>query len=388
MIHLWLGLLSGLVVFIVSLTGCIFVFEEELFDLIHRDMVYVEHASPQSVLPLNVLRDSAQKRLGKVVSINSVNIYPQADRAYVFDAFLNDKSKADNSFWDHAGLTWKRVYVNPYNGSSSAVLDMQYEFFITVRSIHQNLFIRSDIGSPIVGTATIIFMILLLSGLVLWWPKNKAAANQRFSFKWKSTTQWKRKNYDLHNIPGFYVLVIGLFIGLTGIVWSFKWWENTVYRMLDGEIIKFELAQNPNQDSQTLNKDILTKVFDQVKNDNPDYLRIYLSESLESNTLMAAVNFKGQDLWTSYNYYQYDLSTGKEFSRLLQDQKTTGQKWRNSNYDLHTGKTLGLAGQCLAFIASLICASLPVTGFLIWLKRKGKNKDRKRVKQTSVVKRL
>jgi len=36
------------------------------------------------------------------------------------------------------------------------------------------------------------------------------------------------------------------------------------------------------------------------------------------------------------------------------------------NYDLHTGGVLGITGKIIAFLASLIAASLPITGLLIW----------------------
>nr|WP_277603215.1 PepSY-associated TM helix domain-containing protein [Sphingobacterium sp. DR205] len=60
----------------------------------------------------------------------------------------------------------------------------------------------------------------------------------------------------------------------------------------------------------------------------------------------------------------------------LQNDKTLGMKWRNSNYDIHVGKIAGRTGMWIAFIASLICASLPVTGFYIWYGRKFKKKNR------------
>lgn len=374
-IHLWLGLASGLVVFIVSITGCIFAFEEELFHLFHRRLVYAGAPAHAAVLPASLLKARAQEALGSADTINAVNVFGDPGMAYEFNVFQGSH-QADDGLFEHPGLNWKRVYVNQYTGEVNGVFDMEWEFFITVRAIHQNLLLDPQIGSPIVGSATIIFMVLLLSGLVLWWPQNKAAARQRFRFKWKETTRWKRRNYDLHNIPGFYVLVVGLFLGLTGIVWSFQWWENTVYRMLDGQVVQFKLARNPNPGGAH-HATLLDRKLEALRSVYPDYKRIYLSEISSTNTLLAAVNRPGKDLWTHYDYHQYDLTTGREYDRLLHNSKTRGQKWRNSNYDLHTGKTLGLPGMILAFAASLVCASLPVTGTIIWWGRK-KNHQKKR----------
>ncbi len=44
------------------------------------------------------------------------------------------------------------------------------------------------------------------------------------------------------------------------------------------------------------------------------------------------------------------------------------------NYDIHVGAVLGLPGKIMAFFASLIAASLPVTGFYVWCGRKKKKK--------------
>lgn len=389
-LHLWLGLSSGLVVFIVAITGCIFAFEEELFAVFHAKLVHVQTPSDRpKTLPISILEHIAQTKIGGGETVSFINIYPEKDRAWEFEVFRYDEEKSANSLWAHAGLYSKKAYVNPYTGEVTGIIDMKYEFFTVVRSIHQNLFLNSEIGSPIVGSATIIFVILLISGLVLWWPKNKAAARQRFAFRWKETTRWKRKNYDLHNILGFYILVFGLFIALTGIVWSFKWWETTIYTLLDGKVERFRLPQNPDKNSTGhQSPHLFDMVLARVQKENPQYSRIFLSKDHAGNTLTAGANFKDNTLWSAHNYYMYNLSTGREYGRLAQNDKTTGQKWRNSNYDLHTGKTLGYAGMTIAFFVSLISALLPVTGFYIWWGRRKKtwNEDTSTFKTRSRIK--
>jgi uncharacterized iron-regulated membrane protein len=52
-------------------------------------------------------------------------------------------------------------------------------------------------------------------------------------------------------------------------------------------------------------------------------------------------------------------------------------KMNNMNYDVHVGQILGLPGKTIAFLASLICASLPITGFIIWLGKRKKSKSKK-----------
>ncbi|QPH39962.1 PepSY-associated TM helix domain-containing protein [Pedobacter endophyticus] len=377
-IHLWLGLASGLVVFIVSITGCIFVFEKELFAVFNRELVDVHLPKNAKTLSLTALQKTAQQALGVADTVTRVTMYGQPERAWEFDAFNVDKKKASRGFWAATGVRWKRAFVNPYTGKVNGVIDLRYDFFTTIRAIHQHLYLNARIGSLIVGSATLIFVVMLLSGLFLWWPKNRAAAKQRFSLKWKATTRWKRKNYDLHNVLGFYILVFGLFIALTGMVWSFTWWENTVYKMFDGRINKVELLPNPNQPPiKHQQANVLDLAAQKLTTQNPSYHSIFLSINKSANMLVTVANFKDNSLWSGYNYYLFDLTTGKQYADLLQKNKTIGQKWRNSNYDLHTGKTLGYAGMTMAFCVSFICASLPVTGFYIWWGRKRKKNLRR-----------
>lgn len=69
--------------------------------------------------------------------------------------------------------------------------------------LHWSLLLSGEIGEQIVGWSTLTFVIMLIGGLVLWWPKKrKKDIKGSLWFQWKSTTRWERKNYDLHNIPG------------------------------------------------------------------------------------------------------------------------------------------------------------------------------------------
>jgi uncharacterized iron-regulated membrane protein len=78
------------------------------------------------------------------------------------------------------------------------------------KMIHWSFLLKQSWGTYVVGIPVLIFVFMLISGIILWWPKNKAARKQRFSFKWKNVKNWKRKNYDLHNVLGFYASVFAL----------------------------------------------------------------------------------------------------------------------------------------------------------------------------------
>ena len=74
---------------------------------------------------------------------------------------------------------------------------------------------------------------------------------------------------------------------------------------------------------------------------------------------------------------QFDQYSGQLLNKKTYADKNNGEKIRSLNYAIHSGGILGLPGKILAFFASLISASLPVTGFYIWWGRNNKKKKAK-----------
>jgi uncharacterized iron-regulated membrane protein len=81
------------------------------------------------------------------------------------------------------------------------------------------------------------------------------------------------------------------------------------------------------------------------------------------------------DTWYRASNYFFDQRSGTLLLAEHPEKMNNGQAIRNMYYDIHIGKILGLPGQLLAFFASLIVASLPITGFLVWFGRRIKQKD-------------
>jgi len=74
------------------------------------------------------------------------------------------------------------------------------------------------------------------------------------------------------------------------------------------------------------------------------------------------------------DYFFFDNYTAKLLQYLPDSKKSAGLKLNDLNYDIHVGQVLGLTGKIIAFLASLICATLPVTGFIVWMGKRKKKK--------------
>lgn len=364
-IHLWLGLASGLVVFWLGITGCMLAFEQEISN-ITQPYMFVKNPG-KGYLPPTVLKDSVDKYLkGKeTISIEYLGA-GDAALAYYYDAEV-----------------YYQVFINPYTGHVQKFKDMGKDFFRIITMGHYELWLGNT-GSTIISTATFIFLIMLISGLILWWPRNRAAAKQRFKFAWKPTTRWKRKNYDLHNVLGFYMTWVAIFLAITGLVMGFQWFSKTVYFVTSGG--KGEPQEvHPVSDTTRVESIDKSKIIDNVwaqlmKQKTTDNKVGISFPKANTDVLEGYIN---HDLNTLYNvdYYHYDQYTGKElpangiYAGKFKQLSLAG-KIRRMNYDIHVGAVLGLPGKLLVFFGSLIAASLPVTGFYIWLGRRKKKNTR------------
>lgn len=378
--HLWLGLVSGIIVLIVSLTGAIYVFEKEIRG-VTQPWLYVQPASVK-VLPPSALVKIAEWPLGDMKPTSVT--YGKADEAAAVSSFNRKK-----------GL-FVRVFIDPYNGKVLKLSRLNrkgggdFDFFRFILNGHRALWLPYEIGHIIVGVSILIFVVMLLSGLVLWWPQKwiKSIRDKSFKIKWKAS--FKRVNYDLHNVFGFYSCLFLLIIAFTGLVWSFDWFSKSLYWATSGG--RHLTAEKPIASDTTKNVSFTLASVDKLwttisLNDKPEGFFINLPKKRAD--VIEIVAYLRSGTYYKTNVYQFDqfslkaLSNTGLFSGKYAD-ASIGDKLRRMNYDIHIGAILGIPGKILALFLALISASLPVTGFYIWWgKRAKKNAPQKHKKLAS-----
>ncbi|HTE01102.1 MAG TPA: PepSY-associated TM helix domain-containing protein [Mucilaginibacter sp.] len=360
-IHRWLGFISGLVVFIVSITGCIFCFQDEIQDAIHSYRKVEVQQTPY--LEPSVLKAATLQK------------YPDATVNYIY-YYGKDRPAIALTNLGKAGFNY--VYFDPYKGNILHTENPQSNFFIIVEYIHLYLLLPPKIGQVIVGVSVIIFLVLMITGIVLWWPKRKTDRKRSFNIKWNG--RWRRVNYDLHNVLGFYATSIAVILAITGLSIAFEWMNDGIYATAN--LGKKYPQEKIEPKSDTLIKaSVAGKPIDmafrqaQQQSANAQMFLIYdpsaKAESIGITAYAKSLHFYESDL------YNFDKYTGKLLKRLPHTQKSPGLKMNAMNYDIHVGQILGLTGKIIAFITSLICASLPVTGFIVWLGKRKKSKSKK-----------
>lgn len=372
LLHLWLGLISGLIIFIVAITGCIYVFQQEL-----RDMFYpqqsVEAQTGDFLSPVQ-LREKAQQYLLSKEGEGEIAIYGVS---------YGNRKKAASVSYDDKNNGYSLLLLNPYTGKYIDTFIYKNDFFGIVLSGHRNLWLPYNIGHQIVGWAVVVFVIVTVSGLVLWIPRKwkKKAVKAGLTIKTKA----KRfvLMYDLHKVLGFYSLIPALVIALTGLTWSFKWYADSYYSVISGgeKLKPWEAAVS---DTTNIVKGV----------ENPDQVlwdRISKEYAVgEKGTLMFDFPAEKADPYRicfnsaddNYTYYKrhfrfFDRYTTEEISGggfygTSYEKSTNAEKFYRMTYDIHVGAIGGLTGKIIVFLTSLIVASLPVTGVYLWIKKRKK----------------
>ncbi|MEI6950150.1 PepSY-associated TM helix domain-containing protein [Paraflavisolibacter sp. H34] len=369
-LHLWLGLVTGLIMLVVCLTGCIWVFHDEITGLLEPE-TRVPYQPVPVVSPAQLAQVAHSAFPGKKPNYAT---YQQGQAIYL--ALGEGRS----------GNTVLRIH--PYSGKVLRVKEFkkgETDFFRFILNGHRFLWMTPDIGRPIVNYGTLVFVVLLFTGLVLWWPRKwtKATREQSFKVKWKAT--FKRVNYDLHNVFGFYALLFLLCIALTGMVYGIKWYSKGLFWMTTGQSLPE--YQRPQSDSLQLGKhaaagNLMDRCWNEVIGKHPEAEGFYYSfpDTAKPSSAISITLYPTTGKYYNNRSFAFDQHTGKAIhANALYDtpyeKASAGVKLRRMNYDIHVGSILGLPGKILAFFAALVGASLPVTGFLVWWgKRKKKPK--------------
>ncbi len=139
-IHLWLGLSSGLIVVILGITGCLYVFEEELRPIIH-DYYYVDQVKDKK-LPISHLIKIAQeanKKIHPKQTFSGCRTFSD-DRRTIVAWFYEELDNDAIWYWNQYQTNY--VYLDPYTGNVTKIEDYNFEFFVFVRMLASNTLLK------------------------------------------------------------------------------------------------------------------------------------------------------------------------------------------------------------------------------------------------------
>ncbi len=200
--HFYAGLLVIPFLILLSLTGIVYLFKPQLDRLMYADLLQV---------PVAEQRLSADQQLAVIR-----RAYPQANVQQYLPPPQADRSA--QFVVDNAGQALN-LFVDPYRGTLLGSQDAQNNLQAIARALHGELMIGT-LGDRLIELAAGWGIVLLVSGLYLWWPRGSGGAGVLWPrLASRGRLFWR----DLHAVSGFWGSLLLLFMLLTGMTWTGYW---------------------------------------------------------------------------------------------------------------------------------------------------------------------
>ena len=335
-LHQWVGLAAGLFLIVISVSGSALVFENDIDRVMNPATSYVTPGT--QVLPIEALM-ARVKSAYPSEQITGVSIAERPNQAYAFG--LRSRLTAT---------------VNPYTGEVLGVRDREKSLSRWLHLLHTRL-VADKIGEAMVGWFSVAMLGLALTGLVLWWPRK--------IFSVGAASSWKRKNFDLHNVLGFYSSLVMLFITLSGVLIAFENTTDPLVRRLNPVTPEAAAPQStPIAGKARISVDEAIGIAERAL---PGAFASNVGLPAGPKAVFRILKKFPEDRTPAGRSRVYvDQFSGQVL--LVENTRTAplGTRILNLKRSAHTGDIFGAPTQALYFIVSLGIALQAITGALIW----------------------
>ena len=399
-IHLWLSVPTGIIITLVCFSGAMLVFEKEITEAIKPELYFVKEAKGEPI-PMQQLMEKVEETLPDSVSISGVTVFADSTRTY--QVSLSKPRRAS-------------IYVNQYTGEVTGRSE-RLPFFNTMFHLHRWLLgSSSGVGKLLTGICTLVLVFILITGILMWLTnRNKPL---KASLAIHVTKGWGRFWHDLHVAGGIYATIFLLAMALTGLTWSFSWYRTGFYACFGVESSEKGGAHGEGGNSHGEGRGShgdgrnnhegkrgegrgehrgegrggefyhgggyheggfheggygfhrrspyrhWEDVLNEVALKNPGYQQITLKPEV------AEVVPEGRLSMRATDKYSYDRRSGEITDVQLYSAGKKDTKVRSGVYMVHTGSWGGIITRILNFLAAFIGATLPLTGYWLWFRRK------------------
>jgi uncharacterized iron-regulated membrane protein len=357
-IHRYLGLILGLLIILIGITGSLLVFEREIDPWLVSQQI-------DEIIPQNETVSSDR------VFKNAQTAYPNWKIDYLswngkptqplrLDA-IAPNSKDEAGVYLHGIHT---IFVNPYTGEVLGDRVERFSYYRFLLNLHYRLFIPGDTGKYTTGIVGLLLFVIAITGILLWpgWRNLKAG----FKIKWNASI--KRRNFDLHKVTGIIAAIVLTLTAITGFFICFYDWSVPITHALT-------LSPQPNDLEETVIIDV-----DSQGDRTRAKLDLLLHQAIKASPDLTvgeiSIPFSTTDAVEVYSesYDQtiyLDPFTAKVIKiKGLSQEQSLGERVVNSWITLHFGTFGGIPTRILYMFVGLSPTILFITGFVMYRLRR------------------
>lgn len=410
-IHLWLSVPFGIFITLICFSGAMLVFEKEITEWCRHDVYFVKEAG-EKPLPMDCLMQMVGTTLPDSVAVTGLTISSDAERTW--QVSLSKPRRAS-------------LYLNPYTGEVTGYSE-RLPFYDTMFHLHRWMMGSSQgLGKMLVGISTLMFVVILITGILMWLTNRRKPLAK--SLKISFTKGWHHFWHDLHVAGGIYATVFLLAIALTGLTWSFSWYRTGFYSMFgvesatgahgghgagrmaevnstnartnregrpekqrghhdevrserdssctdEGTVYRRGRHHRGSDVERYFQPDAVVEektsvspfahwqdVYDELASSHPGYRQITLSDGSASVVPAGRYSLRAADR------FDFNPVNGQITNHTPYTDQDKATRLRGSVYTVHVGSWGGLLTRIVTFIAVLLGATLPLTGYYLWIKR-------------------
>lgn len=407
-LHLWFSVPFGILITLVCFSGAMLIFEQEVTRAVRSDVYYVAEKK-DAPLPMGELMETVKASLPDSVSITGVTVFSDKSRTYQVSLSKPRRSS---------------IFIDQYSGQITGKYE-RLGFFSVMFKLHRWLLDSANphgdgvkVGKLLVGISTLVFVIALLTGVVIWWPRARKNFGRSLSIPFSKG--WPGFWKGLHVAGGMYALLFVLAMALTGLTWSFNWYRTGFYAVLGVEHTPRNFGQASSGSKASGEREATSsdgarsegnrggrgergenggrgergerggrggygehgerggrggengyrrsefgrwqQVYDELSSKNPDAPQITIGPETASVTLGNSGNSRAADR------YEFSRRSGEVSLSSGYSSSNEADRLRGWIYSIHTGSLGGMFTRILWFLGALLGASLPLTGYYIWIK--------------------
>ena len=384
-IHMWVGLILGILLAALGLSGSLLVYDEAVSDWIAPPP---RAQTAGQALPLSMIADIARRtaqeqgagRGAMQIIVPQEKTDPVVVRLNGISPMGNQPAQTGQSAQNGEGRGAEggnrrgpegaaprgrgmQMYIDPVSGEVLGSRRFVQPGILTfAHQLHGNFLMSRETGRPFVGWLGVAMCLLGISGLVLWWPKR---GQWKYAFKVRRTATGLRFHRELHAATGIWIFLIFMAVSFSGVVIS---WPRTLGLNAPGAQ---QVPEVEPQQGKTLGA---TEAVIAAAAAVPDI-------KLRSITLPGR-----PDRPVTVNY----LSNGAINAQLLLDPYSGKVLLKRDNSErflawmrpVHDG-SLGAVWKFLVFLSGLVPTLFVVTGLVMWWKKR-----QRRVPMTAMTEEL
>lgn len=370
-IHRYIGLVLGLELSLVGLTGSLLVFHKAIDAWLNPRLLTTKERGARTSIDniFAAARAAVPQAVGPDASI-SVHVPSRMDGTYLAWVKIPGETAED--------VRWQQVSLDPYTGAVRGVREQDTSLISLLYSLHYTLLL-GEWGETAVGISGLLLLLSVFSGVYLWWPR-RGKIGQALTINFRAGRT--RLNFDLHRVSGLYVGLVLLVVSFSGISMIFPRYAQLMVRMfLPVSDAHRALKSMPQPGRSPIAPSRAIAAASSVFPD-ADLTSIDLPSMGPEGAYVVRLRQPGEVrksggasvVWV--DQYRGDILHIRNPRTM-----SAGDRFLLWQFPLHNGEAFGLPGRIVILLSGLSLPLLYVTGLSIWWRKHQARTRVRRIKQ-------